>query len=504
MRLLFDTNVLIHIEDPKTLTPQLQEMLALIRKYGHTPVIHPASFEDIARDANEERKEIVESKFNAYPKAERHAPTEGFLSLVRATDSPNEKADNEILYTLYKNNVDFLITEDQGILKKAEKIGCGERVLTIAGALRYLKSLHERWVPESTVLKHEAVSQLDVKDPFFDSLKEDYGAADFEKWWVEKACRDDRKCWCYEEDGKLKALMIIKEENEGIETTVPLLPKRRLKICTLKVEATGSKMGELFLKTAFEYCMKNGISEVYLTHYVKENDVLVALLEEFEFAKYAHAKNKNKKGEPEQVYLKSFVPTEEDLKGLHALKFDKRYYPLFRDGAGIGKFIVPIKPEYHNRLFPNYIRVQKVISDYQMTAYGNAIKKAYLCHSGITKINSGDILIFYRSEDEQAIGCIGIVEKTVRTKNPDEIIKFVGKRTVYSSVEIGRLAKEGEKQVLVILFRHHTDLPKRLKLERLCKMKILKAAPETIGEINNNQYAELKKEAGLDGHIAIS
>ncbi len=497
MRLLFDTNVLIHIEDPKKLTPELQELLALIRKHGHAIVIHPSSFEDISRDEDKGRKELIQSKFKGYPLVEKHALTSDFLALLHSGDTPNERVDNELLFALYKNNVDFLVTEDQGIPKKALKVSCGERVLTINDTLKYLKSLHERWTPKHNVLKTESVSHLDIKDSFFDSLREDYGP--FNKWF-EKICRKDRKCWHYEENGKLKALMIIKEENEAIETTVPLPKKKRLKISTLKVDMRGYKTGELFLKIAFEYCMKNNIPEVYLTHFIIENDALLALLGEFEFTEYIHSKNKNKKGEAERVYVKSFIPTKEDLKDLHALRFAKKYYPLFRDKIP-KKFLVPIKPEYHNRLFPNYKREQLVLSDYQMTPFGNAIKKAYLCRAGITRIAAGDILIFYRSDDEKAVGCIGVVEDTLRSSKAEEIIRFVGKRTVYTAKEVASMAS---KPVLAILFRHHINLLARLNLKELSKRGIVKSAPQTIMEINNKQYGELKTGCKLNGHIAVS
>lgn len=488
MRLLFDTNVLIRIEDPKVLTPELQELLALIRKNGHQILVHPSSFEDLVRDENNERKVITQSKFKGYPQVERQKPSANFLSILQVATTSNEQVDNEILFALYQNSVDFLVTEDQGIYKKAVRLGCDDRVLTINSALNYLKSFHERWKPEHNVLKHGPVSNLSIDDPFFDSLRDDYGP-EFDKWF-EKISREGRECWYYEEGGMLKALMIVKEEAEVIETVNPLPRLSRLKISTLKVDLPGSKIGELFLKFAFDYCMKNRIPEVYLTHYVKDNDPLTVLLDEFEFANHIHARNKNKNGEPEQVYVKSFVPSSDDLNSLDALRFAKKYYPLFKDAIGVKKFIVPIKPEFHNRLFPNYKRKQSVLTDYELTSFGNAIKKAYLCHASITKIAPGDILIFYRSDDEKTVSCFGVVEKTIRTDKADEIIRFVGKRTVYSIPEISKMAT---KPVLAILFRHHLNSPVKLSINQLRELGILRVAPQSIMEIDNNQYIKLKK-----------
>ena len=66
---------------------------------------------------------------------------------------------------------------------------------------------------------------------------------------------------------------MLKEENEPIETLPPIQARRRLKIATLKVDLSGFKLGELFLKMAFQYCILNQIFETYLTHFRKEEDV---------------------------------------------------------------------------------------------------------------------------------------------------------------------------------------------------------------------------------------
>jgi hypothetical protein len=74
-----------------------------------------------------------------------------------------------------------------------------------------------------------------------------------------------------------------------------------------------------------------------------------------------------------------------------------------------------------------------------------------------------------------------------------------GKRTVYSESEVKRM----KKPTLVILFRFHLESPEKLNLEELCKRGILKAAPQFIKEINNNQYSELKKGCKLDEYLAV-
>lgn len=503
MRLLFDTNILIYIEDPKELSPDLQELLALIRSNGHQVLIHPVSLKEISRDENQERRKITLSKLKGYPVLPEQKMDSEFEAKIGTPTNEHDLGDNTILFSLAKNNVDFLITEDQGLYKKAGILSLEDRALSIRGALKFFKALHTRVQPKSDVLRYGPMSNLNIKDKFFDPLRADYGESEFEKWFETKS-REGRESWDYSDpDGSLGAVMILKEENDTISTSPPLPKMNRLKICTLKVVLLGMKIGESFLQIAFDYCVKNNIYEAYLTHFVIPNDPLIHLIEDFGFVHDGHLQRKNPKGEFEQVYVKRFIPSEEDKRELHAFAFSRKYCPAYKDGQCIRKFLIPIKPEYHNRLFPRYKREQKSLSDYLPTPFGNAIKKAYLSNSGIRRLAPGDVVIFYRSDDEQTVGCLGIVEKILISKNADEITRFVGKRTVYSEAEIRALAAKSDP-VLAILFRYHFELPVKLGLEQLQKLGIIKSAPQSIVEINIKQYNELKKGCKIDEHLAVS
>jgi len=168
MRLLFDTNILIHVEDPKELTPDLQELMALIRSNGHQIFIHPASFSDINRDQNSERRGIVLSKLGGYPVLPVQPLTPEFKDVVGAAKNENDVADNALLFSLSKNNADFLVTEDQGIYRKAALLNLEDRTLSIRGALGFFKALHMRVKPQSDVLRNGPVSNLNINDKFFD------------------------------------------------------------------------------------------------------------------------------------------------------------------------------------------------------------------------------------------------------------------------------------------------------------------------------------------------
>jgi len=490
MKIIFDTNILIYIEDPKELSPNLQELLNIIRRYGHQIFIHPASLKDINNDKNVQRRAIILSKLRGYPLIELPPrPTDDFLSMMGPSSSINEINDNKILFAIQKNAADFLVTEDYGLHKKANRIDLDDRVLSIASALDYFKNLYARIVPKHALLKEEYVRNLDVDDPFFDLLKEDYIAF---RDWFKRISIEGRKCWVYQEEGKIKTLLILKEENELIETVPPIPAAERLKIATLKVDLSGYKLGELLLKMAFQYCIDNHIFEIYLTHFRKKNDGLIHLIENYGFESVGFLKKNN-----EEVFIKKFIPLEKELP---PVEMSKKYYPSFKDDQKIRKFLIPIQPEFHERLFPDYEKRQMKLTDYsEINAPGNAIKKAYLSYSRIKKMRAGDIILFYRSKDQKAVISLGIVDqKPFHTDDLELLLRFVGKRSVYSHPELKTWT---EKPVFIILFRHHLNLPKPLDISFLRDHSI--PVPQTISEINHKQYMAIKEGGEIDERFTV-
>ena len=490
MKIIFDTNILIYIEDPKELSPNLQELLNIIRRYGHQIFIHPASLKDINNDKNVQRRASILSKLRGYPLIELPPrPTDDFLSMMGPSSSINEINDNKILFAIQKNAADFLVTEDYGLHKKANRIDLDDRVLSIASALDYFKNLYARIVPKHALLKEEYVRNLDVDDPFFDLLKEDYIAF---RDWFKRISIEGRKCWVYQEEGKIKTLLILKEENELIETVPPIPAAERLKIATLKVDLSGYKLGELLLKMAFQYCIDNHIFEIYLTHFRKENDGLIHLIENYGFESVGFLKKNN-----EEVFIKKFIPLEKELP---PVEMSKKYYPSFKDDQKIRKFLIPIQPEFHERLFPDYEKRQMKLTDYsEINAPGNAIKKAYLSYSRIKKMRAGDIILFYRSKDQKAVISLGVVDqKPFHTDDLELLLRFVGKRSVYSHPELKTWT---EKPVFIILFRHHLNLPKPLDISFLRDHSI--PVPQTISEINHKQYMAIKEGGEIDERFTV-
>jgi hypothetical protein len=251
-------------------------------------LVHPLSVHEIEKGRNHERREITLSKIKTYPILDNPLSFENnqqFLAIVDHANNAHELVDNNLLYCIYKNVVDFLITEDRGIHRKSERLGISDRVFDIDEALEYFKKqLSVEKVPTPPALKYVPVHNLDINDPIFTSLKEEY--AEFIDRWG-KISREGRKAWVYFKGDRLGAILIYKIEDEAITSNPPLPEKRRLKISTFKVTYTGYKIGELFTKISVAFAISNNIDELYLIYFTKPNDSLVVLIENFGFYKVA-------------------------------------------------------------------------------------------------------------------------------------------------------------------------------------------------------------------------
>ncbi|PIN83398.1 hypothetical protein COV61_03200, partial [Candidatus Micrarchaeota archaeon CG11_big_fil_rev_8_21_14_0_20_47_5] len=472
MRVLVDTNIFIYREGHSVLPENLQQLEKKLRENAIQILVHPESLNEVKTDANEERREINLSKITAYPTLEGPTYAFGkdteFDSKIGAPKNENEQTDNALLYSVYRNAIDYFITNDVEIIKKAAKVDLSDRVLEIDDAL----DLFRRLYPDGTrpaappALQEIPISMIDINEPILGTLRKEY--YDFDEWF-KKISRKGRKAWVYHDsEMKLRAIMTYKLEEDALELQNETVePKKRLKICLLKSEAQGQKIGELFLKMAFEFALKNGVRDLYLTHFVTEQDRLVNLIQDYGF--YCIGKTK-KYGDG--VFYKRIYPEGKEQETLESVSMDKLFYPALYDGTKVNKFLIPIQPQFHERLFIEQPRTPKLM-EYQgeMIIEGNSITKAYLSNAITLRLKPGDVLLFYLSGGRSQITCVGSVEKAYsRQTDSSQVQKQVGKRTVYSFAEIKEMTK---KPTLVIIFRWHFNLKKPVDYENLKRAGVL-------------------------------
>jgi hypothetical protein len=149
------------------------------------------------------------------------------------TNSKNDWSDVRLLAALDAKAVDFLVTQDVGLHRRAERAGLGASVLTVDEALEWLKQTFTAVSVSLPYVEERKAYQINPDDAIFSSLRADYPG--FDKWF-DNCRRQHRVCWVLEIGNKIAGLVIRKEENHFEARTQHLGPKI-LKICTFKVEA---------------------------------------------------------------------------------------------------------------------------------------------------------------------------------------------------------------------------------------------------------------------------
>jgi len=105
-----------------------------------------------------------------------------------------------------------------------------------------------------------------------------------------------------------------------------------------------------------------------------------------------------------------------------------------------------------------------------------------LCHANTNDLQPGDVLLFYRSKDIKAVAAVGVVERTLRSRDPAEVVSFVGRRTVYSPSEISTMCRR-VRPLLAILFRQDRFIEPPWSRELLNDQGLLTGSPQTIGRV---------------------
>lgn len=230
-------------------------------------------------------------------------------------------------------------------------------------------------------------SEIDLSDPFFDGLKNDYlgseHSTDFIPWFEKKA-KAGSTALVFSDDAGVGAFIYLKEENEAIEllngTVLPAIP--RVKIGTLRIAERfqRQRLGEGAVGLALWYWQKTKREEVYVTVFDKHN-TLIGLFERFGFC--LAGRNLNK----ECVYVKN----RNDIDYSNPYKSFPFINPSFRNSG----YLV-VNDVYHDTLFP-YSELKNALQEQVGLAVANGFTKIYIgSPSSTPPYHAGDPLLIYR------------------------------------------------------------------------------------------------------------
>lgn len=494
MRVLLDTNIIIHREASKIVNQDIGILFYWLDKLHYTKCIHPLTIVELNRNINSETVKTMQLKLANYHILKTEAPIHPNVKQVsESIDTlPNDLDDTKLLNEVYNDRVDFLLSEDKKIHKKSELLGIVDRVFRIDNFLEKVTAENPDFVNYKILaVKKEYFGAINIADSFFDSFKEDY--IGFEKWFNKKA--DEIAYVCYH-NNILSAFLYIKveDESENYLNINPLFfPKKRLKIGTFKVTSNGFKLGERFLKIIFDNAIQYKVDEVYVTIFNKrqEQQRLINLLEEWGFVYHGI---KTTDSGLENVYVRD-VKREADAEN------PKYTFPRLPKTSDV--YIVPIYPTYHTELFPDSIlRTESPLHFVENEPHRNALSKVYISHSWERNLKTGDIIVFYRTGDTHpkiysgVATTIGIVESIKNDiKDENELIQLCRKRTVLSNKELKEFwTRYKANKPFIVNFLYAYSLPKRPNLKALNEMGVIPDIgdmPRGFRKIERNLFLKL-------------
>jgi hypothetical protein len=204
-------------------------------------------------------------------------------------------------------------------------------------------------------------SDVNLDDPFFDTLKSDY--SEFDQWFNKKRAHGD-KALVYSDNLGVAAFIYLKEENELIDMVDgPFPAKPRIKIGTFRIaeRIRGRRLGEGALGVALWRWQASKRSEIYMTVFDRHRD-LMDLFERYGFTKAGT----NKKGEQILLRSREAVDYSDPFKSFPFIS------PFFHVAG-----MIPIEDRYHDSLFP-YSEIMWNKTDYEEVTAGNGVLKAYI------------------------------------------------------------------------------------------------------------------------------
>ncbi len=256
------------------------------------------------------------------------------------------------------------------------------------------------------------------------------------------------------------------------------LEAKTLKMCTFKVAefAQGRYNGELLLRTVIEHARTNRYSSMFI-EVQPQYEQLVRLLETFGFFR-------NGEHNGDLVLAKRLTPTEAEAATLDPWELHLRFGPGAVKMVPDRTWLVPVRPHYHDMLFPGALNAQQLLGLIPSDSFGNAIRKAYLCHSPARTLGMGDTLLFYRSQDFQAITAVGVLESTIASSDPEQIARYVARRSVFRREAIDAMTKHGA--VLAMLFRlDHVLSTNPISLAEMMENRLVRSHPQSVMHIHS-------------------
>lgn len=296
---------------------------------------------------------------------------------------------------------------------------------------------------------------LNVDDPIFSSLKDEYQGSsvstEFKNWFKKMSDNDVKAYVSFNENKEVICITNVKDvadDDEGLKIRI---------IKTLEPIS----FAEFAIKIGVWKCIENGYDKVFFTHFTEDSDKLTNIASAYGFKKIKTVDN-------EDYYQKEIT-----FDSSKDMKFNFPFISKEKQS-----FLVPIQEEYAKVLMPNSLKTDNMFGFIPYAKEGNSIEKIYICASNIRSIAKGDILFFYKSQNNQGISACGIFIDFKEIKTIDDF-KEIENRSVFDETHINQLLIKNKNPLIYIKFLHCFNT------EKIELTSVGIEAPQSIISISN-------------------
>ncbi|VEG70316.1 putative acyl-CoA N-acyltransferase prophage protein [[Pasteurella] aerogenes] len=346
-------------------------------------------------------------------------------------------------------------------------------------------------------LKFVRFSDVDLNDPFFDSLKADY--MEFSNWFMRKSTENEFAYVLYNQYD-IDGFLYLKEESEIPDIMPPIYNRHILKVGTFKFNPQGTLRGQRFIKKILDIAIANRFELIYLTIFEK-HDYLIRLFQKYGFDS---AGTKQTINGTEYVYIR-------DMR--HIVGDIILDYPYIYPNAN--KYLLAIYPTFHTRLFPESILCNEYQDIVQDVSYSNSIHKIYISAAyDADKLKRGDILVIYRTHDgkgsayyRSVVSSICVVEEVRNISEfptEESYLQYCSRFSVFTDEELSRFYKE-KRYPYVIRFTYNIALPKRVNRKELLDNHVIGDQTRIVLEqITNEQFNKILRLSKTDESFIVN
>lgn len=503
IRVLLDTNIVIHRENKIVSNYSIGHLFRWIDRLKYTKVIHQYTISEIQKYRDPETQEAISVKLEAYEVLRTiNQPDGDFLNKIEQPEkNENDHIDNCLLYELYLGHVDMFITEDRKLRNKALNLGLMDRVFSINSFITKATEENPDLIEyKALAVKKTYFGDIDINNTFFDTFRNVYQG--FDQWFSRKC--DEEAYICRSDNETILGFLYLKTENidENYGDIVPpFLPKRRLKVGTFKVESTGFRLGERFVKIIFDNALKRKVDEIYVTLFTDRKELLA--LKEL-LSRWGFSYHGQKYTTGEEVLVK---PLHKMIQG----KTPKFNYPNFL--YSVNKFIMPIYPKYHTTLLPDSkLNTENQIDFLGPEPHRYALQKVYVSWASTNGAKPGDLILFYRMGEEweikkykSVVTTLAIVDEIITNiHNEEELLSQCQNRSVFTTDELKSFWRKDNVNIKILKFIFVKSLNKRLNLDYLQDHNIIEKGkgPRPFTAITDTQFDMIMHDSLTDTEIS--